>query len=500
MLSHTPPSPADAGDRSHAWVELTSPGVAGLDVNPSRSASASSRTSHRVDALIALGILLITGPIIQLWSAQPASRYTLTAAIVDDHTLQIDRYEGVLGIDRARFEGHTYSDKAPYQPLLAVPPYQLFRALGGEPFPVVNGEQRVNVSTHVGLWWVTFWSATIPAIVLTLTIRRLVHRVHPDVATPVALAMTLGTTILPFTSWLFGHVLAAMWVALALVLLAPEAPTRRSFAAAGVCLGLGIGTEYTVAVVALLLLLDVLRTRRWVGAAALSIGTVVGTIPLLVYNWLVFRDPFEVSYQGHLPNFQGSGAFGVFNLTLPQRDEVIRALVSDRGLFVLTPVMAIAVVGCLFGITGRTPGRREGWLGLISLVAFIIVSTGIDGLGGDSPGPRYLIPMFPLLAVPLAGVWQRFRRPCAVATGIGAVTMWMAAVTTPDIASTAPNALGTWAERLADGDLATNILTGRDHPWVLVATAAAGLVTIGAAARAGRVEAVEPAPQGPAPA
>ena len=496
MLSQTTPSLADAGGPSHAEVELGSPGVAGLDVNPSRSASAASRTSHGVDALIALAILLITGPIIQLWSAQPASRYTLTAAIVDDHTLQIDRYEGVLGIDRAHFDGHTYSDKAPYQPLLAVPPYQLFRALGGEPFPVVDGEQRVNVSTHVGLWWVTFWSATVPAIVLTLTIRRLVRRVHPAVATPVALAMTLGTTILPFTSWLFGHVLAAMWVALALVLLAPEAPTRRAFAMAGACLGLGIGTEYTVAVLALILLLDILRVRRWGGAAALSIGTVVGTVPLLVYNWLVFRDPFEVSYQGHLPNFQGSGAFGVFNLTLPQADEVARALISDRGLFVLTPVMTVAVVGCLLAISGKSPGRREGWLGLTSLVAFITVSTGIDGLGGDSPGPRYLIPMFPFLAIPLAHVWQRFGRPCAVAAGIGAATMWMAAVTTPDIASTAPNALGTWAERLADGRMASNILTGRDHPWVLVVTALAGLVAIGASLRASRLDAGEPQPVG----
>jgi hypothetical protein len=441
------------------------------------------RSGWKVDLFIALAILFITGPIIQVWTAQPASRYVLTIAVADDHSLEIDPYVGVLGIDRARFEGHTYSDKAPYQPLLAVPAYQAFRALGGEPFPVIDGEQLINRSTHVGLWWVTLWSATLPAIILTITMRRLVAKVDPSLATVVALAVTLGTTMLPFTTWLFGHVLAAMWVALAWVLLRPDAPSARACLVAGLCLGAGIGTEYTVAVIALLFLIDAALRRRWASAMWLSLGTVAGTMPMLVYNWLVFRNPFEVSYQGHLPNFQGAGAFGVFNLTLPQSDEIARALISDRGLFVLTPVVLFAVLGSGLAIIRGGPTRRDGWLGIISLVAFIVVSTGIDGLGGDSPGPRYLIPMFPLLAVPLAVAWRRFPLPCAVAACIGGLTMWMATVTTPDIASTAHNALGTWAERLGDGRLATNILTGRDHSWVLYLTTAVGLVAVAAAIR-----------------
>jgi len=428
----------------------------------------------KVDALIAVAILCITGPIIQTWTAQPASRYVLTAAIVDDHSLRIDPYVGVLGVDRARFEGHTYSDKAPYQPFLAVPAYQLFRALGGDPFPVVDGEQVINRSTHVGLWWVTFWSATVPAIILTIVVRRLVMQVDPTHATPVAIAMTLGTTMLPFTTWLFGHVLAAMCVAVAWLLLRPKGPAPRACFLAGLCLGAGIGTEYTVAVIALLFLVDSALGRRWAGALWLSVGTVVATVPLLLYNWLVFRNPFEVSYQGHLPNFQGSGAFGVFNLTPPQLHEVYRALFSGRGLFVLTPVVLLAVIGCVLSIVRGGPLRRDGWLGLMSLVGFITISTGIDGLGGDSPGPRYLIPMFPLLAVPLVVMWRRFPRPCTATAIAGGLAMWMAAVTAPDIP-------GVWGTRLVHGDLATNILTGRDHPWVLLVTTAVGLIAIGTA-------------------
>ena len=157
------------------------------------------RSDRRAEWLIAIAILCITGPLIQVWTAQPASRYTLSVAVVDDHSLRIDPYVGVLGVDRAVFEGHTYSDKAPYQPLLAVPAYAVFRAAGGAPFPIVDQEQVINRSTHVGLWWVTLWSATIPAILLTLAVRRLVGQVNPRLATTVALAVTLGTTMLPFT-------------------------------------------------------------------------------------------------------------------------------------------------------------------------------------------------------------------------------------------------------------------------------------------------------------
>jgi hypothetical protein len=64
----------------------------------------------------------------------------------------------------------------------------------------------------------------------------------------------------------------------------------------------------------------------------------------------------------------------------------------------------------------------------------------------------------------------------------------MAAVTNPDIASTAPNALGTWAKDLANGDMAVNILTGRDHRSIILFTALAGVTAIAAAVRIDRRE------------
>src|SRR5437868_2084697 len=64
------------------------------------------------------------------------SRFALVRAITEHHTLKIDAYYQQTG-DRALFNGHYYSDKAPGASLLAVIPAELARGLsafaGGDP-------------------------------------------------------------------------------------------------------------------------------------------------------------------------------------------------------------------------------------------------------------------------------------------------------------------------------------------------------------------------------
>ena len=98
------------------------------------------RREWRVDVLLGLALLLLSGPLVQQFSGYPAIRYSLTVAVVDDRSLRVDPYEEFIGIDRASYEGHLYSHTAPYQPLGAAIPFQLYRWAGGEAFPRVDGE------------------------------------------------------------------------------------------------------------------------------------------------------------------------------------------------------------------------------------------------------------------------------------------------------------------------------------------------------------------------
>lgn len=448
-----------------------------------RPAGADAAPTHRVELLLAAVVFLLAGFVIHDWSAQPASRYLLTVSVVDDHTLQLDRYEAHLGLDQARYRGHIYTDKAPYQPLLAAPAYQAYRLAGGDPFPAGFADGRYRDGTNYGLWWVTLWSSVLPAMALAVLVRRLVARTHPEVATRVALATLLGTTVLPFAGWLFGHVLAASFVTGAWYLLRRDAPNPAAMLAAGGLLGLGIGAEYAVAVIALVALVHVASLRRLAWVVALSTGTVAASVPLLVYNSLVFDNPFEVSYQGHLKSFEGEGALGVYNLQMPSLDELSKTLFGNRGLFLITPIVALAVVGAGLAIVKRLPTRRDAWLGLAALIGMVAISTGIDGYGGDSPGPRYLIPALPLLAVPLAEAWRRMPTACALAAAVGAGIMWVATITTPAIDTSEPQPLQRWAERLRAGDFATNVVTGRAHGWVLLVATGGAVVAIAALLR-----------------
>src|SRR5260370_39675543 len=94
-------------------------------------ATAARRVS--VAGAIACFTLVTFGPLVPQYHAQPASRYALTGALADHHTIDLQRYDRVLGVDHALYRGRLRSDKAVGQPLLDVPVYLAARAGGAEP-------------------------------------------------------------------------------------------------------------------------------------------------------------------------------------------------------------------------------------------------------------------------------------------------------------------------------------------------------------------------------
>ena len=449
---------------------------------------------RRVELLMALAIFCIGGTVLHPWSAQPASRYLLTVAVVDHHTVSLDQDRHLLGVDQAEFEGHSYSDKAPYQPLLAAPFYQAFRAVGGDAFPADDQVLGTDGPFHWGRWWVTVWSATVPAILLSIVVRRLVLTVRPSVATPVALALSLGTMLLPFAGELFGHVLAALFLTSAWLLIRRPAVDTKVMLGAGLLLSAAVGTEYPVVIPAVVMVIAAITAHGWRSNVALTLGGLAGAVPMLAYHWLVFESPFTTAYQGHMPNFPTSGALKIYNLAVPQGDELVKALVGDRGLFTLAPVCALACGFAVLAITGSTRTRRDGVIALVALGSLWVVSAGIDAYGGWSPGPRYLIPVLPLLAVPLAEAWARLPRLCTLAALVGTVSMLLATITDPEVPTGVDKPIRLWFDMLLDGRVARSVpgeMLGDAGLFVVIA------VGVGAAVAALHSDSpIEPEPAG----
>lgn len=165
---------------------------------------------YRIEILLALLVVVIAGPVVHQYRAQQASRYVFTAAIWDDRTIVLDAYADadppVLGIDRAVRDGRTYSDKAPLQPVLAVPVYAAYRAVGGSP------AIEARYDEHLGLWWVTLWMSTLPAALLAVAMYRFACTFRAEASLQATIALFFGSMLLPFSMLLFGHILGALFV------------------------------------------------------------------------------------------------------------------------------------------------------------------------------------------------------------------------------------------------------------------------------------------------
>jgi hypothetical protein len=407
---------------------------------------------HRTEILLALLVLAIVGPVVQKDAAQQASRYALTAAVFEEHTFVLDDYIETLGVDKAFFDGHWYSDKAPGQPLLAVPFYAMYRWVGGEPGTVLR------VEGNLGLWWLTFWFTMLPAAGLSVLMYRMARRVAPKSALAASLGLTLGTMMLPFSTLLFAHVFVA-FLALWGFSLVVDRPSTGRTAFAGALMGLAVFSEYTMAIAAVIVGIYVLlRSGRKVLAYVL--GGLPSAALLLIYNRFVFGSPFVLSYQ--LSAFNGTveapmsvgTIFGRLNL-----ERLFEVFLSPRGFAVASPIVLLALLGLVVMIRRRS-SRAEGVVSAAMFLGFLMVPLMWgNAWGGDSPGPRYMLAALPFLAAPLALMWRRLPLVSTLAFVLGALTMGLATFTDPLISRQIAYPLTKWLSLAWHGDWATTLFT-----------------------------------------
>ncbi len=361
----------------------------------------------------------------------------------DRGTPIIDPYHKLTG-DRAYYHRHWYSDKAPGLALLVLPVYH-----------VATSTHIEKPSSTASVHLLVIFACTLPAAIIMLLALWLVGRRDPGHGPAVAITLGFGTMLLPFATVLFSHVLSACLGFAAFCLLWRERERGDGLgliAGAGLLMGYAVSTEYPLALLAVILAVYVAWREKPVKPVLVyGFSGLVGLVPLLLYDWWAFGSPFSLSYSHVAAN-----SSGVLGLGAPSLHNAVRLLVSDRGLFVVSPVVAAGIAGIV--ILWREGRKADA----VIPAAVVLTYFGYNicyylPFGGGVPGPRFLVTLLPFLAVPLAAAYRK--APVAtLALGLAsAVIMIVATIAGPILSTALPTS--TWWKRLEIGHFRTPVPT-----------------------------------------
>jgi len=377
------------------------------------------------------------------------SRSDTIRALVDQGTTRIDTFQENTG-DKAFFQGHWYSDKAPGTALIGAPVYALEKLTAS-----LAGQQTLSDQTAVqGLAFVESGIAT--AVLVLLLVRLLAPLVGDGWAFVVGIAYGLGSIAFPFATMFFGHAAstAALFASFFVLHRWRSQGGRWLPLLAGLLAGLAVLIEIpTVIGVAVLGFYALWIDRR--GALAFIVGGLPMALLFGAWNWVSFGSPLNVGYMNLLPGSFASGmSEGILGVGWPKVETAGDLLFGTRGLVRLAPWF-VAVPAGLIALRNRAV-RAEVLVCAAIVLLFVLYNAGYYlPFGGWTPGPRFLLPALPFAAVLVGFVPQRLRLFTAVLVAASVALMFAATVTMPNAPERFDDPLyQLWLPRLQAGELA----------------------------------------------
>ncbi|MGH2441947.1 MAG: hypothetical protein ACRDFX_02140, partial [Chloroflexota bacterium] len=401
------------------------------------------------------------------------------------HTLRIDRYHQNTW-DKAAYKGHFYSDKAPGTAVLGAVVYAGFAAARAAPVlgggisalekngawndaialgrsdtqyaPAAKGRklggcQRTGLAGNVQV--IPWGNRLVPPVrdwalskyVTTIGVDGLLSALfiafffwflgffslraaHRWILTGL---YAVATIALPYSTVFYSHQLVAGFLFMAFGLIWLRSRRKVGFwslPAAGFLMGFSLFTEYTVAlmVIAIGIYALWLLRRDGKGIGAMAIAGAVPVAALCAYNYASFGNALDTGYAHDFCWSAAQGA-GYAGFTYPKLGPLFDLTFgSFRGLFYISPFLLLAVPGAY--VMWRRRLGLEAALCLVIAVSFIVAISAYWGWnGGRVDGPRYLVPIVPFLAFPVAFFLDAGRRSRLAMTLAALLGAWSVFVT-----------------------------------------------------------------------
>ncbi len=385
---------------------------------------------------LALLAVVLTGlayaTLIQSFSWNQTSHYDLIRALNNGGTT-IDAYQANTG-DKAYYKGHWYSARAPGMALFAMPFYDALNLVGAEAWtrshvapPNRPGDEMIYL---IGLW-----ANVLPGFLLVLLLWRVADRFEPGYGVVAAIALGLGTLVLPFSTLLFSHVFTTFLTFGAFWLMLRERdgpPSVSLLAVAGLAMGYAFSSEYPTFFAAIVLGLFLLSRRDSLTfpgvlrrGGAYVVGGLVGIIPLLLYNHYAFHSWTHLAYS-NIPRQQK----GFFGIDAPNLRVLVTLLLDSRGLLTISPVLVMGAIGTV--LLYRRGKRAEALTICGICFCYLAYNSGYYlPFGGGFMGPRFLDTLLPFLAFPIALALKRFPGPTVALAAVSITTTVIATITHP---------------------------------------------------------------------
>jgi hypothetical protein len=274
------------------------------------------------------------------------------------------------------------------------------------------------------LWLIRVLAGGLAFVAGAFIVGRISEGIAPGYGAAALVAYGLGMLVAPLAASNFEHVTAGT-LGLAGFALA----WRRRSLLAGLAAGAALLVAYEEALLFAILAGYVLL-QGWRPLYDYIRGVLPGAAILWTYNWLAFGEPWHLSYRYVNNSLAARQSAGFFGIHVPHVHGIQIALAGERGLLAISPVVVAAAYGLV--LLGRRYAVEAGMCALVAGL-FVLLDVGyFDPLGGVSPGPRFLVPGLPFLALGLGPAFARHFRLTSALTAASVVAMTAVTLTWPN--------------------------------------------------------------------
>lgn len=345
-----------------------------------------------------------------------SSRLFAMNNLIEAGSPRIDRYHE-LTIDWARTpDGHYYSNKAPGPILLGLPFYYVLDKIFTHGLETRDERDlhRITLIEFIDRV-VSYFLQTFPLFLLTGMWLQVLRKegVRFTALNWMVIALLLGNTLTLMTSTYYGHAMtAAFLLAMGLGL------WRGSVFGAYFFWGLAVLSEYSAAVIVLPLTVAMWPQLKQAplqnGMRILAAGIFPGVL-WTYYHLTCFGGLFALPNKFQNPAFVDTAKFSLWGIFgMPSPYALVQLLFGwSRGLLFTQPWMLVLLATPFFA--GRFPtlspwqsrAQQLRFVTVSSFVLFLLINAAFGNWeAGAVAGPRYLSPMFGLMALLIALGWK----------------------------------------------------------------------------------------------